>query len=147
MAHDAPEMMIVAEDDALYLQVTTMAVARPHGHPLVTRGDPRRATTTFSGTITLKTGQEVVMEAATMSAAATAAHLRAVVAADPTYRSCSCGTVRHGTAGPKFRGSFTPTRAWTDCLPERRTRPEPAGTRLESTASSRASHPYPSSTA
>jgi len=42
VAHDAPETVIVAEDDAaLYLQVTTMAVWHPHGR--CARRDTRAA--------------------------------------------------------------------------------------------------------
>ena len=74
----------MAEDEAsLYLQATTMAVWGPRGRPLMVRCDPSRAKTNFYGTLNLKTGQEIVMEAATMNASATATHLRAVLAAYP----------------------------------------------------------------
>ncbi|MDP9311650.1 MAG: IS630 family transposase [Chloroflexota bacterium] len=84
MAQAAPETVILAEDEAsLYLQATTMAVWGPRGHPLVVRCDPGRAKTNFYGTLNLQTGDEIVTEATTMNAAATATHLRAILAAYP----------------------------------------------------------------
>lgn len=84
MAQDAPQTVILAEDEAsLYLQATTMAVWGPHGHSLIVACDPSRAKTNFYGTLNVKTGQEIVTEAATMNAAATATHLRAILVAYP----------------------------------------------------------------
>ncbi len=84
MAQAAPETVILAEDEAsLYLQATTMAVWGPKGQPFIVASDPGRAKTSFYGTLNLKTGQDIVTEAATMNAAATATHLRAILAAHP----------------------------------------------------------------
>ena len=84
MAQDAPETVILAEDEAsLYLQATTMAVWGPCGHPLVVRCDLSRVKTNFYGTLNLKTGQDIVTEATTMNAKATATHLQAIVDAYP----------------------------------------------------------------
>jgi transposase len=84
VAQDAPDTILLAEDEAsLYLQATTMAVWGPKGQPLIVACDPGRAKTNFYGTLNLQTGQEIVTEAATMNAAATATHLRAILAAYP----------------------------------------------------------------
>ncbi len=84
MAQDAPETVILAEDEAsLYLQATTMAVWGPCGDPLVVRCDPSRTKTNFYGTLNLKTGRDIVTEAATMNAKATATHLQAILDAYP----------------------------------------------------------------
>ncbi len=60
-----------------------MAGWEPRGQPLVVACDPSRTKTNFYGTRTMKTGQEIVTEAATMNAAATTTHLRAILAAHP----------------------------------------------------------------
>ncbi len=60
-----------------------MAVWGPKGHPLIVACDPGRAKTNFYGTLNVKTGQEIVTEAATMNAAATATHLRTILATHP----------------------------------------------------------------
>lgn len=84
MAQAAPETVILAEDEAgVYLQATTMAVWGPRGQPLMVYCDPSRVKTNFYGTLNLHTGQEVVTQAETMNAAATAQHLRAILAAYP----------------------------------------------------------------
>ncbi len=84
MAQDAPETVLLAEDEAsLYLQATTMAVWGPRGQPLIVPCDPSRVKTNFYGTLNLHTGHEVVTQAETMNAEATATHLRAILAAHP----------------------------------------------------------------
>ena len=84
MAQDAPETVILAEDEAsLYLQATTMAVWGPCGQSFTVWCDPSRTKTNFYGTLNLHTGQEIVTQATTMNAEATATHLQAILAAHP----------------------------------------------------------------
>ena len=76
--------MILAEDEAsLYLQATLMRVWAPRGQPPVVAADPGRAKTSFYGTLNLRTGAEMVMQAETMNAQTTAAHLEQLLAAYP----------------------------------------------------------------
>lgn len=76
--------MILAEDEAsLYLQATTMRVWAPRGQPPVVAADAGRAKTSFYGTLNLRTGAELVMQAETMNAETTAKHLNQVLAAHP----------------------------------------------------------------
>ncbi len=84
MAQDAPETVILAEDEAsLYLQVTTMRVWAPRGQEPVVRADPGRAKTSFYGTLNLRTGAEIVTQCDKMNAEATAEHLEQILAAHP----------------------------------------------------------------
>ncbi len=76
--------MILAEDEAsLYLQATLMRVWAPRGQQPVVAADPGRAKTSFYGTLNLRTGAEMVMQAETMNAQTTAAHLEQLLAAYP----------------------------------------------------------------
>ncbi|MDQ5852385.1 MAG: IS630 family transposase [Chloroflexota bacterium] len=76
--------MILAEDEAsLYLQATTMRVWAPRGQAPVVAADPGRAKTSFYGTLNLHTGAEIVTQADTMNAEATARHLEQVLATHP----------------------------------------------------------------
>jgi len=76
--------VILAEDEAsLYLQATTMRVWAPRGQPPVVAADPGRAKTSFYGTLNLRTGAEIVRQADTMNAKATAEHLEQLLAAHP----------------------------------------------------------------
>ncbi len=76
--------MILAEDEAsLYLQATLMRVWAPRGQPPVVAADPGRAKTSFYGTLNLRTGEEIVMQAEKMNAQTTAAHLEQLLAAHP----------------------------------------------------------------
>ena len=76
--------MILAEDEAsLYLQATLMRVWSPRGQQPVVAADPGRAKTSFSGTLNLRTGAEIVMQADTMNAQTTAEHLEQLLAAHP----------------------------------------------------------------
>jgi transposase len=67
------------DEASLYLQATTMAVWGPRGQPLVVRCDAGRSKTSFYGTLDLKTGREIVTQAETMNAQATAAHLSSIL--------------------------------------------------------------------
>jgi transposase len=76
--------VILAEDEAsLYLQATLMRVWAPRGQPPVVAADPGRAKTSFYGTLNLRTGAEIVMQADTMNAQTTAEHLEQLLAAHP----------------------------------------------------------------
>jgi len=84
VAQTAPETVVLAMDEAsLYLQATTMAVWAPCGHPPTIRCDPNRAKTSFYGALNLHTGQETIMEAATLNATTTAQYLQQVLATYP----------------------------------------------------------------
>ncbi len=76
--------MILAEDEAsLYLQATLMRVWAPRGQAPVVMADPGRVKTSFYGTLNLRTGAEIVMQAEKMNAQTTAAHLEQLLAAYP----------------------------------------------------------------
>ena len=76
--------MILAEDEAsLYLQATLMRAWAPRGQPPVVAADPSRAKTSFYGTLNLRTGAEIVLQAEQMNAQTTAAHLEQLLAAHP----------------------------------------------------------------
>lgn len=84
VAQDAPETVILAEDEAsLYLQATTMAVWAPRRQTPVVRLDPGRAKVNFYGTLNLHTGADIVTQTTQMNAATTAEHLQQVLAAYP----------------------------------------------------------------
>ncbi len=84
MAQDAPETVILAEDEAsLSLQATTMRVWAPRGQEPVVAADPGRAKTSFYGTLNLRTGAEIVTQVDTMNGEATAQHLEQILAAHP----------------------------------------------------------------
>lgn len=84
MAQDAPQTVILAEDEAsLYLQATTTAVWAPKGQTPVVRADPNRTKTNFYGTLNLHTGQEIVTRSAVMNGEATAQHLETILKAVP----------------------------------------------------------------
>ncbi|HEV2126608.1 MAG TPA: IS630 family transposase [Chloroflexota bacterium] len=81
---DAPETVIVAEDEArLYLQATTMRVWVPRGQTPVVRADAGRAKTCFYGSLNLRTGMECVTQCQTMNAEASANHLKQLLTMDP----------------------------------------------------------------
>jgi hypothetical protein len=66
--------VILAEDEAsLYLQATLRRVWAPRGQPPVVPADPGRAKTSFYGTLNLRTGAELVLQAEHMNAQTTAA--------------------------------------------------------------------------
>jgi hypothetical protein len=71
----------------MYLQATTTAVWEPRGRTPVVRVHPGREKVDFYGTPmesgNLHTGQEVVMRADVMNAAATAQHLKQILQAVP----------------------------------------------------------------
>jgi putative transposase len=76
--------VILAEDEAsLYLQATTMAVWATRGQTPVVRAHPGRESVKFFGTLNLSTGEEIVMQAETMNAQASAQHLKQILAALP----------------------------------------------------------------
>jgi len=84
VALDAPETAILAEDEvSLYLQATTMRVWAPVGQTPTVRVHTGRQKTNFYGCLNLKTGREIVMEAETMNAEATAAYLRLIADSIP----------------------------------------------------------------
>jgi transposase len=60
----------------LFLQATTKTVWAPIGETSVVQADPGRAKTHFSGTLNLRTGQEVVTRSDRMTSETTAAHGR-----------------------------------------------------------------------
>ena len=76
--------MILAEDEAsLYLQATLMRVWAPQGQPPVVAADPGRAKTHFYGTLNLRTGAELVMQAEKLNAKTSAEHLEQLLQAHP----------------------------------------------------------------
>jgi transposase len=76
--------VILAEDEAsLYLQATLMRVWAPRGQPPVVAADPGRVKTNFYGTLNLRTGEEIVLQAEHMNAQTTAAHREQLLAAHP----------------------------------------------------------------
>lgn len=84
MAQEAPETAIVAEDEAgLYLQATMRAVWAPRGQTPVVRVHPGREKVSFYGTLDLRTGQEMAMQATTMDSQTTAQHLGQILDAFP----------------------------------------------------------------
>jgi transposase len=85
VAQNAPDTTILAEDEmTLYLQATARRVFAPKGQTPVIRADPGRDKTSFYGTLDLKTGREIVTQAATMNSDATAHHLQQILEAIPT---------------------------------------------------------------
>mgnify|MGYP006299720377 CR=1 FL=1 len=84
MAQNAPETIILAEDEAsVYLQATTCAVWAPKGQPPVIRVHPGREMTHFYGTLNLLTGDEHAQHGPLMNSEATAQHLEQLLAAYP----------------------------------------------------------------
>jgi transposase len=76
--------VILAEDEAsLYLQATLMRVWAPQGQPPVVAADAGRAKTSFYGTLNLRTGEQIVMQAEKMNAQTTAEHLEQLLAVHP----------------------------------------------------------------
>jgi len=81
---DAPQTLILAEDEAsLYLQATLMRVWARKGQTPIVRSDPSRKKVCFYGTLNLLTGKVIVSRTETMNSAATAEHLKAILAAYP----------------------------------------------------------------
>ena len=69
--------MILAEDEAsLYLQATTTRVWAPRGRPPVVRLAPNRSKVNFSGTLDLKSGQQIVQQADTLNSENTTRYLQ-----------------------------------------------------------------------
>ena len=86
IAQDAPETVILAEDEAsLYLQATLRRVWAPCGRTPVVYALPCRKKTNFYGTLNLATGQVLTTRSGEMNAEATAAHLRQVLEAVPDH--------------------------------------------------------------
>jgi len=84
VAHDAPETVFLAEDEAgLYLQATTCYVWSPTGQTPLVRADPGRTKTHFYGTLNLQTGQEIAMRSNLMNAEVSAQHLAMLLEANP----------------------------------------------------------------
>ena len=76
--------MLLAEDEAsLYLQATLRRVWAPRGQQAVVAADPGRAKASFYGTLNLRTGAEIVLQAEKMNAQTTAQHLEQLLAAYP----------------------------------------------------------------
>lgn len=81
---DAPETVIVAEDEAsLYLQATTMRAWAPRGQTPVVGADAGRAKTCFYGSLNLHTGMETVTQCQTMNAEASATHFKQLLVTYP----------------------------------------------------------------
>jgi hypothetical protein len=77
MAQDAPETVLLAEDEAsLYLQATTMRVWAPIGQTPTVRIHTGRENTNFYGCLNLRTGTEISMQAETMNSTTTANYLQ-----------------------------------------------------------------------
>jgi transposase len=84
IAQDAPETVILAEDEAsLYLQATTMRVWAPVGQTPSVRVHTGREQTHFYGSLNLLTGDEVVMQTDTMNSETTAIYLQMIAEAIP----------------------------------------------------------------
>ena len=84
VAQDAPDTVILAEDEAsLYLQTTLTAVWAPQGQTSVVRSDPSRTKTNFYGALNLQTGTELTRRAEKMKAETTAAYLEQILQAIP----------------------------------------------------------------
>ena len=60
-----------------------MRVWAPRGQQPVVAADPGRAKTSFYGTLNLRTGEEIVLQAEKMNAQTTAAHLEQLLQAHP----------------------------------------------------------------
>jgi len=81
---DTPDLVVLAEDEAkAYLQAPAQAVWAPKGQMPQVRLDPRKDSACFSGTLDLRTGQEIVTRSEVMNSEATIAHLEAILAAYP----------------------------------------------------------------
>jgi len=84
LAQEAPETVIIAQDEAsLYLQATTAVVWFPRGQRPVVRLDPGRKHCHFYGALNLHTGEEIVMRTARMTAETTALYLQRILHAYP----------------------------------------------------------------
>jgi transposase len=84
IAQDAPETVILAEDEAwLYLQATTMHLWSPRGQTPVVRVDAGRSKVGFYSTLDVKTGAEIVTRSTTFTAEVSAMHLQQVLVAFP----------------------------------------------------------------
>jgi transposase len=80
IAQDAPETVILAEDEAwMYLQATTMSVWSLRGHTPIARVDPGRAKEGFYGTLNLHTGEELVTRTPVLNSEMSAAHLQLIL--------------------------------------------------------------------
>jgi len=76
--------VILAEDEArLYLPATTMRVWAPCGQTPVVRAAAGRDKSCFYGTLSLRTGAEIVTQCQGMNAEATAPHLAQLLVAHP----------------------------------------------------------------
>ncbi|MDP9317149.1 MAG: IS630 family transposase [Chloroflexota bacterium] len=74
----------MAEDEAsLYLQATTRRVWAPRGQSPVVAVAPSRTKTNFYGTLNLRTGREVVLQADKLNAEVSASYLEQLLAAYP----------------------------------------------------------------
>lgn len=71
------------DEASLYLQATMTRVWAPRGHAPVVPADAGRAKTSFYGTLNLRTGHVHAMQAQTLTAEATAAHLEHMLTAHP----------------------------------------------------------------
>lgn len=84
MAQEAPETVILAEDEAsLYLQATTQVVWHPRGQTPLVRLHPGRDNVHFYGTLDLHTGKQFVMASQLMNSEVTALYLQKLLLAYP----------------------------------------------------------------
>ncbi len=105
MAQEAPDTVILAEDEAsLYLQATVAQVWAPRRQPPTVRADPQRVKTSFYGTLDLRSGSEIVTESADMNGAATVQHLERVLATYPGKRILLFWDRASWHKGPLVRG-------------------------------------------
>lgn len=75
---------MLSEDEAsLYLQATTTSVWAPVGQTPIIKVHPQRDKVNFYGTLNLVSGEEIVTQAPKMNSAATAIHLKQILAAYP----------------------------------------------------------------
>jgi transposase len=79
-AQDAPETVILAEDEAwMYLQATTMRVWAPRGDTPIITADPGRRKVGFYGTLNLHTGDVIVTRSPVFNGAVSAQHLQRIL--------------------------------------------------------------------
>jgi len=80
IAQDAPETVLLAEDEAwMYLQATTMSVYSPRGQTPISRVDPGRSKVGFYGTLNLQTGEEIMGRTLEFNSQTSAEHLQLIL--------------------------------------------------------------------
>lgn len=86
IAQDAPETVILAEDEAwMYLQATTMHVWAPRGDTPIVATDPGRSKEGFYGTLNLHTGEVMVTRSSVFNGEVSAQHLQQILDTLPEH--------------------------------------------------------------